>query len=258
MPAITTTVNNYYTTGTTSLSTYNAIAAAFAAITATNTNITLYQSTSASSLVYAITNPIGSGSYNTVYLTIKLAQIDNYQRFDSIAISETWNTGTSSGTNSGTIAASLNWTPGSTISYSTYTDNTSYGIITLYNPTFTSVLTFGYIATTSNNAFQSENIMPSIQAIFNNGAITPTTRTSQGATGNAQYTYSLGSASLPVYNATPVIAYPLSIQGLGLSSTDIGFRTASASFNDTYTSGSQVWKYISPTASTQGFYVRIT
>jgi len=258
MPAVTSTVNSYYTTGTTSLNTFNAIAAAFAAITATNTNITLYQSSSPNLLVYAITNPIGSGSYNTVYLSINTTQIDGYQRFANISISETWNTGTSSGTNSGTIASNLNWVPGSTISYSTYTDNTSYGIITLYNPAFTSVLALGYIATTSNNAFQSENTMPSIQAILNNGTITPTTRNSQGATGNAQYTYSLGSASLPVYNTTPVIAYPLSIQGLGLSSTDIGFRVASASFNDTYTSGSQVWKYISPTAATQGFYVRIT
>ena len=253
MPAIITTVNNYYTTGTTSLSTYNAIAAAFAAITATNTNITLVQSSSASGLVYAITNPIGSGSYNTVYLSIGMSQISNYQRFESISISET-----SYGTNSGTIASLLNWAPGSTISYSTYTDNASYGIITLYNPTFTSVLTLGYIATVSNNAFQSENTMPSIQAIYGNGTITPTTRNSQGATGNAQYTFSLGSANLSVYNATPVIAYPLSIQGLGLSSNDIGFRLASANFNDTYTSGSQVWKHISPTSIYQGFYVRIT
>jgi len=258
MPAVTSTVNNYYITGRTNANAFSILSAAFAAITATNPNITLYQSSSGSNLlVYAITNPIGSGSYNTVYLSIDTSRVTGFGQIAG-SIYETWNTGNSTGTNGNLTASNITYPGTASVSYSTYTDNASYGIVNIYEPAFAISLAIGYIATASNNAFQSENTMASIQAIANNGVITPTTRNSQGAAGNAQYTYSLGSAALPTYNATPVIAYPLSIQGLGLSSTDIGFRAASANFNDTYTSGSQVWKYISPTATTQGFYVRIT
>jgi hypothetical protein len=261
MPAIVTTVNNYYTNGASSLNAFNLFAAAFAAITATNPNITLYQSIPASYLlVYAISNPIGSGSYNTVYLSIDFSRMTAYGQC-AASIHETWNTGTSTGTNSIVIfSASAAWPTGTSLSYATYTDNASYGIVTVYNSALSSVFTLGYLATATNNAFQSENTMASVQAIINNGVITPTNRNSQagGGSSNAQYTYSLGSAALPTYNTTPVIAYPLSLQGLGLTSNDIGFRSASAAFNDTYTIGSQVWRYISPTAATQGFYVRIT
>lgn len=262
MPAIQTTINPYSSVAATQTSVTNCIAAAFAAITGTNTNITLYQNASSAGtnyLVYACTNPIGSGTYNTVYLVIPITSTG----VGTLGIYETWNTSTFTGTNSVTVtftsAQNSNFT---NLAYTTYTDNSSYGIVSIYNTSLSVSINLGYIATSSNNAFQSENILPSIVMFASGGAtsvtILPTTRTSTSSTGNVAFTPSFGTQGTNSYAGNPVINYPIGINGIGSCSNDLGFTTYSFNFRDTVTVGSQVWTKVSINGTNTGLFVRTT
>jgi hypothetical protein len=261
MPAIQTTSNPYSSVTATQTSITACIAAAFAAITATNSNITLYQNASSGStnyLVYACSNPIGSGTYNTVYLVIAISSTT----VSSCALYETWNTSTFTGTN-GIVNNLSNATINnfSNLIYTTYTDNSSYGIVSIYN-TSLFMVSFGYIATASNNAFQSENILPSIVAFTSGGQsvinIVPTARTSTSSTGNAAFPPSFGTQGTNSYANNPVINYPIGINGIGSCSNDLGFTTYSFNFRDTVTIGSQVWTKVSLSGTNLGLFVRTT
>jgi hypothetical protein len=260
MPAIQTTVISYLSTTPTQTQMTACIAAAFAAITATNSNITLYQNASNAGtnyLVYACSNPIGSGTYNTVYMVILIPASG---AIITIGLYETWNTSTFTGTNGNTNGiANANYSNFTSLAYTTYTDNSSYGIVSIYRSDFSTILTLGYIATVSNNTFQSENIMPSIM-VFGVGGTSalffmPTLRFTTSA-GGAVFVPSFGTQGTNFYNGNPVINYPIGFNGIGSCSNDLGFTTYSFNFRDTVTIGSQVWVKINITGNNFGLFVR--
>jgi len=262
MPATQSTSNPYSSVTVTQTTLTNCIAAAFAAITATNTNITLYQNSSNAGinyLVYACTNPIGSGTYNTVYLAITVASAGSVTLYSY----ETWNTSTFTGTNGvNSVATSSALSSWGNLAYYTYTDNASYGLVLITNVAQTVYIIMGYCATVANNAFQSENTMPSTVGISSNNLtapqILPTTRTSTSSIGNAIFTPSFGTQGTNSYANSPVINYPIGLNGLGALSNDLGLTTYAFNLKDTVTIGSQIWTKVSFSGTNLGLFVRTT